>query len=981
VLDIGLYPLVKEYFGILIPEVVSVRLDNFSPDYTLDQGSWRFFMSSRKTLVPFVLVFLVLLLVSCSGGQYTVNDAVTPQVTQERETQSEAGHYILAFVTISIDPEDDSWEVVPLRQVAGHWNVLKWLEQTPCTDCVEILGVAPGTNGSKIWTVQISHPFAAPTLTGFDVRGIAMFNGSHTFPESGLTTPDMNEGDGELINADGYTTLYNSSTLGSGPGGLQGYLKGKYGSPAAPDATLNGYRRHVSYNGDDRNAFFAGDSVYMEYEIKMPTNGFYFNYCVDASWAPATTKPVTDPITDFPPEANCPEPWNLFIKDDPVDNGLTAGGGQSVLGIRIYDWQGKDSYSVPVVECPELFDGIVNAAWVSDASAYSNYEATIENSNLAGVGEYEVLISVEDKDNASAAEWLDLTAYQIYTVEVSEFVNDPPVAGAIQLLTVTRPWFDVGFSDDSSDAQGKDDIADYEWDFSYVESEGFHIDSIDENPTWQFPGPGLYEIQHRVRDQSGETDMLNEPLEITAERFGMGLTMGGSSLDGCSDMLVTPIAEIYILGETEGTIDLDPGTGSDNYTSKGGSDFILAKLDSEGNQLWGHGWGAGDDDVGYAVTESGSGNILVVGSFTGTVDFDPGSGTSEKTSNGAKQDAFLLSLNSGGFFDSVTTWGGTSWEGATAVGTDGSNSIYVAGYFYGTVDFDPDGAGMERTSHGGSDVFLMKYGLGGSVQWVVTFGGIENDWPWDIAVDQMGMVAVGGYCQGTVDFDAGIGEAEYTSAGDWDAFVVKYDPTGNYMWSGAWGGANKDQVLGVALTPFGNVCATGSFIGYVDFDPAVSSDYHTATGSVSDAFLTMFSALGVYQWANTWGGPNVQDFSRGIMVRSSGAFVADIFLTGQFNGTVDFDPTLEVDEYTSAGLADAYVCKYGASGEYLWTSTFGGENIEEGVAIGADDLGFIYAAGRYLGTTDLDPSPGIEPFPSLGSYDIYINKLFEDGYW
>ena len=174
-------------------------------------------MSSRFAFPALALCLVIFGLISCSPGPTPTLNPVTPQISPVRETSTEAGHYVLAFVQVFVDPVEGTYETTPMRQVAGHWNVLKWLEQTPCTDCVEILEVKPTSGGAKEWTVQISHPFANPNLTGFDVRGIAMFSGSHSFPESGLTTPDMNEGDGELLNADGYTTLYNSTTAGSGP--------------------------------------------------------------------------------------------------------------------------------------------------------------------------------------------------------------------------------------------------------------------------------------------------------------------------------------------------------------------------------------------------------------------------------------------------------------------------------------------------------------------------------------------------------------------------------------------------------------------------------------------------------------------------------------------------------------------------------------------------------------------------------------------
>ena len=65
--------------------------------------------------------------------------------------------------------------MVAVRDVTTHFNVLKFLEKGPCTDCVAILSMTNFDHGTKLVDVQITHPFGNPNLTGFDVRGIAMF--------------------------------------------------------------------------------------------------------------------------------------------------------------------------------------------------------------------------------------------------------------------------------------------------------------------------------------------------------------------------------------------------------------------------------------------------------------------------------------------------------------------------------------------------------------------------------------------------------------------------------------------------------------------------------------------------------------------------------------------------------------------------------------------------------------------------------------
>ena len=329
------------------------------------------------------------------------------------------GHYLWGYYLVQIDEADFSADVIPIRITASHMNILQFLEQSPCTDCFTLAGITPNPDGTLNVNVSIKHPFSILNLTGFDVRGIAMFNGSHLFPESGLRLSDRTLGEGEIVNADGYTTLYNPTTVGHG---FEGYSKGKLATVTAPSSTLNAFKRFITDNpANTRNAFYAGDEIEATFQIDMPNppNPWVFGYAVDASWAPPTVKPVTDPMTHFGPEANCPEPWEIEVTD--LGPGLTYQGGTTKLQIDVYDWQGKATHDDLVVECPELFTGSLTATWLSDGADYARYEVTISNTKLAPIGDYACLVGVEANENDPiGTPWLDLTAYQLLSISVKD---------------------------------------------------------------------------------------------------------------------------------------------------------------------------------------------------------------------------------------------------------------------------------------------------------------------------------------------------------------------------------------------------------------------------------------------------------------------------------------------------------------------------------------------------------------------------------
>jgi hypothetical protein len=98
--------------------------------------------------------------------------------------------------------------------------------------------------------------------------------------------------------------------------------------------------------------------------------------------------------------------------------------------------------------------------------------------------------------------------------------------------------------------------------------------------------------------------------------------------------------------------------------------------------------------------------------MVGTVDFDPGAGTYNLTSVG-DADAYVLKLNSGGNFVWAETFGGTGDVGRSGITIDASGTLYLAGSFQNTVDFNPDpDQSYEQTNDAFADLFLLKLAQG-----------------------------------------------------------------------------------------------------------------------------------------------------------------------------------------------------------------------------------------------------------------------------
>lgn len=495
----------------------------------------RFHMISRLQLYVGALAVTLLFVLSCSGGSSPQGSSpVTPEVTSQAATDI-SGHQLLAFYLMQVDPDAENMiEMIPVREAEFHLNILRFVEKAPCTDCFKIVGLSPTVNGTFEVDIQITHPLPVQDYTVFDVRGIMMFPGTHVFDATGddLYTSDITEGEGALVNADGFTKHFNFSTYGNGPGGLFGYEQGKFGTPTFPNCTLNGYKRHITAGSQNtRNALYVGSAVTATYELKFPDGPFIFGYAVDANWAEPTVIPVENPNEDFPADANSLEPWKIDVTYEAVGQGLTDAGGTAKLWIDVYDHQGKDSYWQPTVECYELYDGTATAVWDSDDEGFSTWVATIENEKIVAQGDYMCLIAITDKEEDI---YYDLTAFQIIDLTVAEFQiqgNEPPTAAASADNYEPAVNQLVQFTDESTDPDGYEDILYWEWDFSYNPVDGFNPGAFDPNPQIQYPLAGVYKVQLRVTDSDDNFDFLDTPLTITVGGGSGGVPIACAGAD------------------------------------------------------------------------------------------------------------------------------------------------------------------------------------------------------------------------------------------------------------------------------------------------------------------------------------------------------------------------------------------------------------------------------------------------------------------
>jgi len=313
--------------------------------------------------------------------------------------------------------------------------------------------------------------------------------------------------------------------------------------------------------------------------------------------------------------------------------------------------------------------------------------------------------------------------------------------------------------------------------------------------------------------------------------------------------------------------------------------------------------------------------------------------------------------------------GGTSSDAGRSIALDSSGNVYTAGWFHGTVDFDPGAGTSILTSAGTRDIFISKLDAAGNFLWAKSLGGTSEDYGSSIAVDGSGNVYTTGFFSLTVDFDPGAGTSNLTSAGGQDIFISKLDAAGNFLWAKSIGGTSHEFSYSIAVDGTGNVYTTGYFLETADFDPGAGTSNLVSAGSY-DIFISKLDAAGNFVWAKSMGG-TAFDYGNSIAVDSSG----NVYTTGYFSLTVDFDPGAGTSNLTNAGLEDIFISKLDAAGNYLWAKRIGGISRDYGESIAVDGFGNVYTTGNFQGTVDFDPGAGMVNLTSTGNEDIFISKM------
>ena len=320
--------------------------------------------------------------------------------------------------------------------------------------------------------------------------------------------------------------------------------------------------------------------------------------------------------------------------------------------------------------------------------------------------------------------------------------------------------------------------------------------------------------------------------------------MGTSSTDGASGVAVNSAGHVFVTGATYGNLD--------GYINSGDADIFLTQFDPSGAKVATLVWGTSVPDTAEAVAIDSSDSIYITGEAGHWLNGQPGTG-------GGYTFAIKLDLNRNLIW--TRTWGATSGtQIGNSIAVDEFGNIYVAG----VTNVAMDG----QTHYGGKDYFLTKMDTNGNEIWTKQFGTAGDDLANGVAIGSDNEIYVVGSTAGALDGQ--------TNFGDKDTFLVKYDTSGNRLWTRLLGTTHLDVGYGVTANST-EVAITGMTSNSLDGQPF---------SGLSDLYFARYLSDGTKVETRQWG--TIKD-EAGYAV---GQFLGHYFVTGSSWGNLNGQPSL-----------------------------------------------------------------------------------------
>ena len=385
--------------------------------------------------------------------------------------------------------------------------------------------------------------------------------------------------------------------------------------------------------------------------------------------------------------------------------------------------------------------------------------------------------------------------------------------------------------------------------------------------------------------------------------------------------------------------------------------------------VWGTYFGGDSFESSYGVITDSLGNVFSIGSTSSTSGIAT-SGAYQTSKTVGQGDAYLTKFSNIGSRLWSTYFGGSDYDEGHGVATDNKGNIYITGWTYSTSGIATSGV-YQTSNSGATDVYLAKFSNTGRRLWSTYFGGYDYDYGYGVSTDNKGNIFVIGYTQGKSGIASSSAYQNNYGGGYSDAFLAKFSNTGSRLWSTYFGGGNTDYCYGISTDSTGNIFMTGTTESTSGI--ATSTAYQTSKAGGGDAFLAKFSSSGTQLWSTYFGGSDYDDVG-GVINDQHG----NVFITGITRSTSGIATSSAYQTSLNGTKEDAFLVKFSNSGTRIWSTYFGGNDIDYGLKTTSDDEGNIYITGGTFSTTGIATSSAYQS-KNNGGVDAFLAKFSNSG--
>jgi hypothetical protein len=550
--------------------------------------------------------------------------------------------------------------------------------------------------------------------------------------------------------------------------------------------------------------------------------------------------------------------------------------------------------------------------------------------------------------------------------------------------------------------------------------------------TTNFSPEGNKEISSNGKDGAGDAFISKYDYNgnlMWANNYGDFLT--GNDLYGrpqitiAHDIIIDKNDNVIITGRFFGEIDFDPSSDLSILKVDKQYDMFLAKYDYDG-YLWypgvgrpslriispngGESWNVDSTrvitwysrnvekiNIEYSIDDGNSWFTIAdsvsasSSSYTWVVENNPSEECRVKISN--TYDLSYYDISNGKFTITndikpsrvIFSWGNPGPVAAKAVVTDSRNDIIIAGSFQGTINCDR-GLGLNNlNAKGNTDMILAKYNEIGDLVWAENIGSDAMTCePNCIAVDESDNIYVAGYfgkageANALFDFSPGPKVDTVRTKGGYDAFIAKYNSNGEYVWVLTFGninGTSMETINDISLESNGTIYITGVFNGKVDFDPSKSEHILETSGTTPELFIAKYNGNGDFRWADPINNNIKNPEKEGLAsIQNDGS--GGCYLSGVFSDTVDFDPSAyKQHNLISKAETDIFIAHYKINSYLDWVVGIEGDGYDfiDNACLKTGRDGNLYISGKFAAKTDFSPGPvKIELIPMSNNDDIFL---------